>query len=298
MVAFVACACEGRRPEATSAPDGAASTERGLVVARVGETPITMEQVRRQMAERGIDARRALDELVRREWLAAEAARRGYDRAPEVERVARQAAVQALLAAEVERVVGPDAIADEELRAIWEARRRELSPPESRASVHVLVRIASDADAPTRARARRLCESLVEELRAATDPVTAALSLGGVEREGWRLHAEPVPPLARDDDAEAAYLQALFAQPEPGLVPQPVETGYGCHAVVLTAIHPAAERSFDDVVDILRAERLVEKRRARLEALLAQLRARDRPRLDEARVRALLAVDPFARSEP
>jgi parvulin-like peptidyl-prolyl isomerase len=66
-------------------------------------------------------------------------------------------------------------------------------------------------------------------------------------------------------------LDALFSQAELGVVPRPVRTEYGYHAIVVTEITPAVITGKPEAFATLHAELTTAKRKARLDALLREL---------------------------
>ena len=75
-----------------------ASDNRNLA-ARVGDIPITLDQVRdlMEVVDGGLDVNQALDVLIRNELLAAEAARRGFSKAEDVASAKRTELARVLL---------------------------------------------------------------------------------------------------------------------------------------------------------------------------------------------------------
>jgi parvulin-like peptidyl-prolyl isomerase len=277
---------------------GPARAATGTVVATVDGVPITADEVRAVMRDRELRAEAALRALEDEALLFAEAERRGHAARPEVRQGVEQALAQALLVREVEALVPVESVSDADVAARFTADYGELSPPERRGSSHVLVPLEADASEARAAAAERIAGEILAELAAAPDPAAAVERYVDAERGAFALTAEAVPPLAAGDAAERAYLDAMFAAPDRGLVPAPVRSGYGWHEIVVTRIHPARELQLAEIEGPLRERMAAERRLPRLEALLDELGQATSVDLDEARVAALLLADPLAGAAP
>ncbi len=267
-----------------------AGVGRRAVVARVGDARILAGEVVDLARATGLSPRAALDRLVGEALLGREAARRGYGARPEVVAETQRASVRAWLAAEVERALPPSAVTEEEIATSYAAQRARFVHPEERIAVHVLLPLAADAGEARAETARRLAEQALAALR--SEGPAAALArfkqdphaLSGA----FSIVAEEVPGLVRGGAFDPAFLDAVFALPGPGLVPAPVRTRFGWHAIVVVAMRPDATLSLDAARDVLRAELTAERRKARLDALAAALAAKTPPQVD-ARVATRLA---------
>lgn len=285
LVLLAACHGDSAPRTAEQQEEGDASTVGGRVVSVVDGAPIRLDDVQRVVDALGLEPRAALRRLQRQRLLAAEARRRGLQEHPEVRRARRRAAVQALLQARVENV----AIDEEAVREAYDRAVERFDEPEKRTSVHVLVRVDKDAPETMKARARALAEKALADLRAADDvqPVIDAYAKRR-ERE-LRVVAERVPPVARDASFAEPYVQAVFSLEEPGVVPQPVRTEFGWHAVAVTDIDPARKTPFHEAAQTLRAELRLKAEKKRMDALMQRLRERAAIERDKEAVRALLS---------
>jgi len=276
-------------------PQGDASIG-GQVVSMVDGVPITVDEVESAARRYDLSPREALGKLQDRELLAAAAARAGHGDDPYVRRVTRQAAVQALLAREVEGEVPvpPEAIE----RRIEESRDR-FDHPERRGSHHVLVKLPEEPTEDQLQVARSFAREVTDLFREAADPVAVVRSHASTsEVEGLEVVAEAVGPMARDAAAAEPYLAAIFALDEPGVVPDPVRTEFGVHAVHLSAIEPARTFDREEAERVVREEIVAEAHRRRLAELVQRLEQRYRPRVREEVVRRVLARDPTAWGAP
>lgn len=289
----VACG-GGASPEATGERRLGDARVGGEVVSTVDGQPITRSDVARAARVAGVGQdvalRRLQDEAVL--WAAAERAGYGDDRA--VRRAGRQAAVQALLRRRVEAAVDGTAVPRSELDALYQQSRERFSRPPRRASVHVLARLSEDASRAAAAAAEAWVTDRVAELGAAPDPELAALAMAGRFTDlPFEVSVEEVPPLASDAPADAAYLNALFSLPDEGVVPRPVRTAFGWHALVLTSMEPAVDIGEDEAIEILRAERVAARRAVALTALVEQVAAEVPTTVDPSAARRALADDAF-----
>lgn len=288
-------ACSGPPPSTVSAaPVETAPPSTGPVVATVDGEPITLDDVEAAMRASGLSALDALHRLEEERALYRRARTRADDADPEVERAVRRASVQALLRARVEAPIGEDSVSDAEIAARYEATRASWARPERRASVHVLAAPREPGDAAASAAAERFVRGAIARLVAASDPAAEAEAIGGEGDAGrtFSVRVETLPATSRDGALAAPYLAALFAATTaPAVVPEPVHTSFGTHAIVLTSIAPAFEVSLEEATPILRRQLVAEHRAAALDALATELATRTHVAVDERRVASVLAVD-------
>jgi hypothetical protein len=291
----VACGAPEAAEDAGAARERGASRIGGQVVATVDGHPITLGEVEAVASETGLSPRDALRRLEDEQLLAAHAEASGDgDGAREVEDAARRAAVQAFLEVHVERAIAPGAVPADAVAARYERDRARFERPERRRSTHVLARLEPDAPPEAHAAADRWIRRAIERLQAADDVVAAAHALEEEDVEGrsFRIRAEDIPATPRDAPFVREYLDALFAAPGTGVIPSPVPSRFGLHAIVVTEIVPAFTPPRDEVEGAIREELATELRAARLDALASELASRAPIQLDEASVRRLLARDP------
>jgi len=222
---------------------------------------------------------RALEALLRRELLVAEARRRGLGDARSPDRAATQAMVQQLLAREIEAPESAREIPDEVVRGRYQQAGERFRASEKRASRHILARFPEGRDAPT-----------PEEIDALRPKVTGIMAdvLAAVRRDGgipedrppptatlpggmsWVV--EDVPAFGPEGALDPAYREALFSIDGTGVVPRVVESGFGFHVLEVVDIVPPKVVPYEAAEAELREELLVERRRGRLEAFLHELR--------------------------
>jgi parvulin-like peptidyl-prolyl isomerase len=264
----------------------------GQVVSTVDGVAITVDDVRRRAEVGRIAPREALRQLQDDMLLAAEAERRGLGRDPRVVQDARRAAVQALLREQVEASIPESSIEPDAIARAYQRHLDQFQQPERRASKHVLVRVPPDAPPEADRAARARIEGLLTEVRAVPDPTAWIDERLAAGVPG--LVIEEVPGLTRHDQADAAYLEALYALPAPGLVPGPVRTGFGWHAILLTEVIPARNVTLEEATPELRRSVLDSRRRARVAELIEETAGRTAVEPNQDAVRAALARDPDA----
>lgn len=138
---------------------------------------------------------------------------------------------------------------DETLRHRYEQQTEKVAQQEERLASHILVEVASDADAATSAAAREKAEKLATEARAegadfagiATDNSDDVASLGG--DLGW-INPGMMPGPLED---------ALFAMTA-GQISDPVRTEFGWHVIKLREIKAGERESFEDARESLARE--------------------------------------------
>jgi hypothetical protein len=240
----------------------------GAVVSTVNSNEITLSEVQ-DLALAGLPSAGALHRLQSQSLLMAEAERRGFERDPYVEQVRRQAAVQALLESEANAVRVDDA----QIRELYAHDKSRFETPERRASVHVLARVPKNASHEVDAQAEAIVQALIGPLGAASDLAAFLQEQKGHSLAGLPLVAERLPALDREAHIAKPYLDALFEPSRPSVVPKPVRSSYGWHAIRVTAIEPAvAKISYDEVREQLRSELLLRDRTQRVEALVRGMR--------------------------
>lgn len=289
-LSIAASACSGPSamdgepvPEAAT---GAASEARaeGPIVATVDGVDISLREVEDVVRRTGLSPRQALTRLEEEVVLARAAEAEGMgDDDPEVRDVERRAAVQALLAREIEERIRPETIPDEE---VAERLLRDLpmfAQPERRASVHVLARPIRDAPPEADAAAERFARRVLSELMAEADPAAAAERYRDENVEGrtFEILVEAVPAARREGDLAAPYAAGLFGPTALGLVPEVVHSRFGWHVIVVTEILPPWEMPREEAESLVRRQLAVEARAAALVALEDRLMAEHPPVLDE-----------------
>ena len=270
----------------------AGSPDDPTVLATAAGATITVGEVVALAREAELTPRGALDRLIGEALLAKEAERRGYGARPEVAVAAQRAAVRAWLTAEIERAVPESSVTDEQIATTYGAQRARFLRPEARTAVHVLLPLAAGTDEARVDAAQRLAARVVAELQAVgPDAVLARYSADPMAVSGaFHVTAERVPDLVRGGAFDPAFLAAVFALRAPGVVPAPVRTQFGWHAIALTEIRPDASLPLDRAHAIVRQELLAERRGALLSSLIARIAAQTPPLADRQLAARLEAV--------
>ena len=240
----------------------------GSVVSTVQGHAITLDEVTNAARDLHLSPGQALNRLQTEKLLALEAERRGVDPGSKGAWVVAQAAVQEVLAREVEGQVSPADIAPADVEAAYAAQIDRFVRGERRWVVHALVPVEQGAGADTLARAGALAETIRRDALEQEDPAEALAALGDTSREGFVLVAEELHDVAAEGIYEQSFVRAAFALQAPGDVSLPVETSYGLHVIALTAIEPPRDVAFAAAEPDLREEMLVQARHQRLLELL------------------------------
>ncbi len=267
--AVLASACNGRGGTRTAAEPQTAAQLGGEVVSTVDGVAIRVADVQALARAGGLSARAALSRLQSEALLAAEAAARGYETRPRVMQVARQAAVQAQLAAEIESVRATDAA----IAAAYAAHQDKYHRPELRASTHVLAALPPTPTQTQEQAAHAFVLDACHRLTTNADIEAVLAELKQAKSESFKIQVQDVPASAKDGSLVAPYSEALFAAAGPGPVPTPVRTSFGWHAIVVRSIEPASAVSLQQARAELVQEVEAKLHKAKLDALLVELRA-------------------------
>lgn len=266
----------------------------GEVVATVDGHPITLAEVEAASRAGGVSPtvalRRLEDELI----LSLAAERHASVQEARVRRAVRQAEVQALLARTVESAEPEIDPADVE--AAYDANPARFVAPEERRSCHVLAVVPAGREDPV---AEQWIREVIGELQAAPDPVAEALAIRRrpLEQLPFEVVVQEVVGLTRENASEQAYVDALFGMPAEGVIPHPVRSAQGWHAIVLTRIEPARYTPRADALAILHGEMVANYRAGALMQLEEQI-ASHTPRFLAPNLPELLAQPGITEAPP
>jgi peptidyl-prolyl cis-trans isomerase C len=289
------------RPAASKAAEAAeakkADTKHGLTreqaaqpLVVIGDTSVTVGEFAEQLADKSpyLRARYAsperrrelLDELVRFELLAKEAARRGLDKSDEVVRTKKQLMVQQMMKAEFEDKVKLSDITDPEIKAYYDAHPEEFNKP---AQVRASVIVAKDE-----ARAKKLLKQLQDkpddnelfrELASTQNDDPALKERFGdlqfFSKPGEQAAGDPVVPVAV---AEAAFKLDKIGE----LAPEPEKFDQVYAVVKLTGKRKELARTLDQTRRTIQHKLWRERREAAVDAFVKELRAKANVREDWA----------------
>lgn len=236
------------------------------VAALVNGEPITAAELEALIRRSSLSPRQALDRLEVERLLMEEAEKRGFDANEEVERVGEQAAVQQLLIEQVERAAN---VTDDEVAAVYEASRLRA---ERRASVHVLAKLDRGADAQSQREAEQFAREAIAAFAKTKDVKQVLDEFKSRKSKQFQVVIEQLPPYSREASLAAEFKEALFSQASTGVVPHPVRTKYGWHAIYITQIIAPPATSLQQAESVLRPRILLQKRTALMRDFLDKLR--------------------------
>ena len=276
---------------------------RKLVIAHGQGVEVTVGEVEDVLAQQGPSLRMRYRDpeqlkvlvasLVRAELLAIEAARRGYEKQAPVLYTAKDSAAQALVRAEIEDKITPQAISVDEVRGYYEAHPAEFHRTAMRRASQLVLDSSAEATellpAAQKADARAFAE-----LAKARSKDAATKAQGGdlgyfakLAEDDGQLRDASQPKVA------PGVRSAVFALAEVGdttklpvELPHPESTESPAQLAIVrfTAERPERHVSLDDATLSVRAKLWRERRQQALDALYARLRAKDKPQVFTDRI--------------
>jgi peptidyl-prolyl cis-trans isomerase C len=285
LCTMFATASEGRAhntpPRAAAASKPADPDEiarRNLVVATFEGGSVTIGELEDAILDRNPvmqaryqsqDAVRALlDRSVRFALLAAEAKRRGYDKAPAVVMAANQSAVQHLIQHEFDDKITPDSIPEAEIKAYYSAHIDEFVRGEGRrVSVAMLAdRAAADA---FYAKVESLDLRGFRELARAQSLDETNKQRGGdlpyFDASGKGFDAP-------DTAVDPAIAKATFALKEVGETSRPIQVGERFAVIRYSGVRAARDETLGEADDRIRQRLWRDRRQAAIDAHVEQLK--------------------------
>jgi len=268
---FAALALYACRPSPGPGAKGAARS--GPVLARVDDTEITASDLQDVLARYSHTPfvlarystpekkRELLDGIVRYELMAREALRRGYDRDPDVQRIAKKQMVALFEKREINDKLHAEDVSQADVEKFYREHQAEFVRPEEVRVSQILVHDA--------AAARRIA---AEAKTAGHSDIKSFREL--VERYSEDADSKPrggdLTFLDRKTAHEPhALVEAAFALAQINDVAGPIESDKGFHIIRLTDRRPATTRSIADAkLDI--QKRLLEQMRAQRKRDLAE----------------------------
>ena len=172
----VACTPSGGGGEqggaGTSAPKAAKKDDSTPVLATIGSETITVGEFEshierqspfvRKRYENPEQKRKLLQDLIKREAMAQEAARQGYDQHPEVVETMKKVMVQKLIREEFDKNFKNVEVPDAELQAYYDSHESDYHQPEMVRLSHIFFK----ADPGNKAGARKEAEQVLKDLNA------------------------------------------------------------------------------------------------------------------------------------
>ena len=217
-----------------------------------------------------------VDQLVKLELLAREAARTGMHHQPEVQQALKRAMVNQLLATRLQEPEAGVEISEERLHQFYQENITDYVQPERVRVSHVFFAAESDEDrSSARAEARRH----LSELRAAGQREAATFSR--IAREASddsdsKTRGGDLRYLSREELSEAwgsRLADAAFALEEAGAISEVIEGAKGFHILRFIGRQRGVERTIDDVRPQLMNRARREERNRRFEEFVNELRS-------------------------
>jgi peptidyl-prolyl cis-trans isomerase C len=269
-IALPAC---GRR----SGPKPAAPDNSSLIVAQVGDQTILASQLEqivsrlpaasRALYRTGETRRKLLDDLVHTTILALEAQRRGYDKDPEVLRLAQQAMASRMLEDELAKR-GPLQPSIQEIEKYLAAHEEERQLEEEIQIAAIVVGDATKAKQVAReAHEARQADPIADQ--ATFRSLVARYSEDRVAKERGGV----LPFVTRRSPlVPAALIEAGFSLSEVGATSPPIRTPAGFHILKLLHRRPAMQRPVPDARARAQERLYREKRSVATEEFYTELR--------------------------
>ncbi|HYV48937.1 MAG TPA: peptidylprolyl isomerase [Myxococcaceae bacterium] len=284
LLAVLWCACSNERAPRV---DFSHKGPPGAPVAKFGGDAISDEELRVRFLEMSPYARTRyqtveqkreyLEGLVRFELLTQEAVRRGLANDPEVVESTRKVMVQRLLNSELEKAA-QSPVTQEELQVEYDRHRSDYQRPEMVRLSHIFF-AAPKAEAPRRASQLGKAQAALKQAQ-----VLNAQDFGAFGLLAQQLSEEPrTKPLdgdmrflARDELSRQYGAEVLAASDElkavGDVLPRVLETEQGFHILKLHGRQPAVNQSPADVKLQLESRIRYDRRSARMEQLIEELK--------------------------
>ncbi len=248
--------------------DSSAAHKSGKVVAEIGNEKITLDEVDEMMKtvpEQYQSVAQAhkdmlLDSMINQKLLYAEASKQNFDKDPDVQKqlddTRKELLIKAYLKKEIEDTVK---VTDDDAKKYYEANKDKFKEPEKIKVSHILVDNEAEA------------KDILVKLKGGADFAALAKekSKDPSKDKGGELG------LLSKGQTVPEFEQAAFAL-QPGQVSDVVKTQFGYHIIKVTEKQPEKILAYDDVKDRLKQMLLSDKQRERFEALLKDLRDRNK----------------------
>lgn len=279
------------------------------VIAVIGDTPITLEDFRKEMVRRGGPGRSfatenekaaLLSDLVRSELIYAAALQSGYDKDTRVIEALKRLMVNSYLKDNLEPRLAGITIGEEEMRAYYDAHLDEFTTPRLIRGAVIKFSVPSKAQEDKKAEIRERAEAALAE--AAKLPASTR-SFGNVavkysDDQATRYRGGDMglinPENARQK-WDGKVLDALIALENPGDLSPVVTAPDGFYILRLMEIEESRTMTFDEVTDTIRY-RLSNSRKKDIEnGFLEELKKKVEVRTD---LRLLEKIEPVESKSP
>ena len=287
VLAFAGLAC--RHGASTKEGRAADSSE---VVAKVNDTVITVSEVEAQIKKQPPFARaryadpakkrQLVDELVQTEALAAEAARRGYDKDPDVQRAVKQQMVTSLVKKDFDAKLKPEDVPDADVEKYYNDHPADFHQKKGVGVRAVVVRSKAKADRAY-AEAQTLPkgpENLEEQQERFAELVTKYCDVP----ESKAL--APTLLFFYEDSTVVPkpIIQAAFELKTVGELVPPIKIDQGWAVILLTQKRPEINRSLPEVKRQIQQRLFGDMRSKALEALVDDLKKKSNITIDDANI--------------
>jgi peptidyl-prolyl cis-trans isomerase C len=286
---LVLAACGGKSDKQA---DKKAEVKHGLTAEQasqplvvVGSTTITLGDFAEELADKSpyLRARYAspqrrrelLEEMVKRELLASEAARRGLDKTEEVVRTKKQVMIQQMMKTEFEEKVKLGDITDQEIEAYFKAHPEEYNKPAQVRVSHILFK--------DEAKAKKTLKQLVEhkdDNRLFRDLASGPTNEDASTRDragDLQFFSKPEQRVEGDPPVPDAVANAAFKLEKIGDVyPELIKTDAGFHIIKLTGKRKELTRTLDQARRPIQHKLWREKREAAVDAFVKGLREKSK----------------------
>ncbi|MFH0900574.1 MAG: peptidyl-prolyl cis-trans isomerase, partial [Pseudomonadota bacterium] len=254
---------------------GQSSGDSSEVLAEIENVKITVDEFQKNLNKQSPYLRASynsierkkefLDNMVRFEVLAKEAARRGLDKDPEVVRSMKQEMIRRLMkeAFDNEKM---EEVPEEELRKYYDEHTTEYNRPEEvRVSAVVIKDKALAATVAGKAKSldKQDAKAFRELVEKHSEDERTKVSGGDL-----RFFA------ATTTEIPAEVVKAAFELETFGDVAGPVQTGSGYYIIKQTGRHKATSKTFDEVKRLIQSRLAREKRTKAMDDFVADLKKR------------------------
>jgi parvulin-like peptidyl-prolyl isomerase len=254
-------------------PETLPVSEKGAVVARIGDRKITLGELdrevekqqswlKKQIEDDPKEKLRFLRDYIVHELLYDKAAIKNLDKDPEVLEAARQAKrelmIQKLLAREVNDKVQVD---EDDIKLYYEAHKSDFNKPEMVMARHIQCSKREDIEeVKKRLNNGEGFDGLVKEF--SEDAVSK--SVGG--SLGYVTKGEPIPGLGEPKE----LINTIFSTPT-GKYSDIVQSEHGFHIVLVEEHKPAENKTLDDVRNMVRHSLTQERQQRAYEKLAGEM---------------------------
>lgn len=181
-----------------------------------------------------------LDTLVRFEILAKEAARRGFDKDPEVVRTMKQVMIQKLMKEEFEVKIKPEDISEQEMQAFYKEHESEYNKPEEvRVSAVIL---------KSKAAAEKVAKEAMGEPGTSNKGFRDLVATHSTDEES-KIRGGDLRYFSKDStELPRAVVDAAFALDKTGDVAGPIDAGNGTWFIIKqTGRRKELAKTYEDV---------------------------------------------------